>query len=83
MFKVKGQGHRVKFLGEGIRHALRCPCIYLFPKTFIWLFNHLIMSVSDEGYSRNVSCALIETFMFYLHSINTNMYNYVRHYLWI
>jgi hypothetical protein len=20
------QGHRVKFLGEGIRHALRCPC---------------------------------------------------------
>jgi hypothetical protein len=26
IFKVKGQGHRVKFLGEGIRHALRCPC---------------------------------------------------------
>jgi hypothetical protein len=25
---VKGQGHRVKFLGEGIRHALRCPCFY-------------------------------------------------------
>jgi len=22
----QGQGHRVKFLGEGIRHALRCPC---------------------------------------------------------
>jgi hypothetical protein len=22
IFKVKGQGHRVKFLGEGIRHAL-------------------------------------------------------------
>jgi hypothetical protein len=22
----EGQGHRVKFLGEGIRHALRCPC---------------------------------------------------------
>jgi hypothetical protein len=22
------QGHRVKFLGEGIRHALRCPCLY-------------------------------------------------------
>jgi len=28
IFKVKGQGHRVKFLGEGIRHALRCPCFY-------------------------------------------------------
>ena len=26
IFKVKGQGHQVKFLGEGIRHALRCPC---------------------------------------------------------
>jgi hypothetical protein len=26
IFKVKGQGHLVKFLGEGIRHALRCPC---------------------------------------------------------
>ena len=27
--KVKGQGHQVKFLGEGIRHALRCPCYIL------------------------------------------------------
>ena len=26
IFKVKGQGHRVKLLGEGIHHALRCPC---------------------------------------------------------
>jgi hypothetical protein len=26
-FKVKGQGHRVKFLGEGICQALRCPCL--------------------------------------------------------
>ena len=26
IFKVKGQGHQVKFLGEGIHHALRCPC---------------------------------------------------------
>jgi hypothetical protein len=22
----QGQSHRVKFLGKGIRHALRCPC---------------------------------------------------------
>jgi hypothetical protein len=22
----QGQGHRVKFLGEGLRHSLRCPC---------------------------------------------------------
>jgi hypothetical protein len=27
IFKVKDQGHRVKFLGEGIGHALRCPCL--------------------------------------------------------
>jgi len=26
IFKVKGQGHWVKFLGEGICHALHCPC---------------------------------------------------------
>jgi hypothetical protein len=26
IFKVKGQGHWVNFLGEGICHALRCPC---------------------------------------------------------
>ena len=30
IFKVKGQGHQVKFLGKGIRHALRCPCSYIF-----------------------------------------------------
>jgi hypothetical protein len=28
IFKVKGQGHQVKFLGEGIRHALHCPCMF-------------------------------------------------------
>jgi hypothetical protein len=28
-FSVKCQGHLVKFLGEGIRHALRCPCSVL------------------------------------------------------
>ena len=27
IFKVKGQGHWVKFVGEGICHALRCPCL--------------------------------------------------------
>ena len=30
IFKVIGQGHQVKFLGEGICHALRCPCHSLF-----------------------------------------------------
>jgi hypothetical protein len=29
VFTRMGQGHRVKFLGEGIRHALRCPCFLL------------------------------------------------------
>jgi len=29
IFKVKDQGHRVKFLDKGIRHALRCPCIVI------------------------------------------------------
>jgi hypothetical protein len=28
IFKVKGQGHRVKFLGDAICHALRCPCLH-------------------------------------------------------
>ena len=35
IFKVKGQGHRVKFLGKGIRHALRCPCLQIFNKMLI------------------------------------------------
>jgi hypothetical protein len=30
IFKVKGQGHWVKFLGKGIRHALCCPCFIFF-----------------------------------------------------
>ena len=30
IFKVKGHGHRVKFSGEGICHALRCPCFSLY-----------------------------------------------------
>jgi hypothetical protein len=35
IFKVKGQGRRVKFLGEGICHALRCPCLdYIFKQHF-------------------------------------------------
>ena len=29
IFKVKGQGHQVKFLGEGIRHALPLFCLDL------------------------------------------------------
>ena len=35
IFKVKGQGHRVKLLGEGIRHALCCPCLCLYYKQVI------------------------------------------------
>ena len=35
IFKVKGQGHRVKYLGEGLRHALRCPCLLLYEDTHI------------------------------------------------
>jgi hypothetical protein len=27
IFKVEGQGHRVRFLGEGICHAMHCPFI--------------------------------------------------------
>ena len=27
---MSGQGHHVKFLGEGIHHALHCPCLYVF-----------------------------------------------------
>ena len=38
IFKVKGQGHRVTFLGEGIRHALRCRCLL-----FIIVNNSLII----------------------------------------
>ena len=36
------------------------------PIIFIWLSNLLIWGVSDEGYSRNASCALIFIFTFSL-----------------
>ena len=48
------------------------PLGLLLPKT-IWLSNILALSVHNEGYSRNVSCALnlISTFLL-LHSDNSN-----------
>ena len=41
IFKVKVQGHWVKFLGDGIRHALRCPCFTCFRQN-ICLLTHPI-----------------------------------------
>jgi hypothetical protein len=41
IFKVKGQGHRVYILGEGIRNALRCPC---------YILNMNIMTKDKEKY---------------------------------
>jgi len=35
----QGQGHRVKFLGKGICHALRCPCFYLNSEAYIFKYN--------------------------------------------
>jgi hypothetical protein len=61
-------------------------CGFLAPKDFIiiWLWNSLDLGVLDEGYSRNVSCALnlIATFLFlaserhfwHNRSINTLLY---------
>ena len=37
IFKVNGQGHQVKFLGEGIRHATFC--VALVNIFFIIIFN--------------------------------------------
>ena len=42
IYKVIGQGHQISFLGEGIWHALRCPCFILFffgggvSSSFVW-----------------------------------------------
>jgi hypothetical protein len=45
---IEFQGHRVKFLGEGICHALRCPC-------FVLLFNNELQKCVQfslhEGYN--------------------------------
>ena len=55
IFKVKGQGHRVKFLGKGISHALRCRCLRLwFDKTKARIhdllhLNHYTTDVVPEG----------------------------------
>ena len=51
-----------------------CYIIKLLPKRYIiWLSNLLILSVPDEGYSRNASCALnlISTFLFILRYVPT------------
>ena len=36
MEPINLQGHRVKLLGEGIRHALRCPC-------YIWRLYRFVL----------------------------------------
>jgi hypothetical protein len=33
----QGQGDRVKFLGEGIRHALCCPCLCYYSFDLVFL----------------------------------------------
>jgi len=43
------------------------PLLFLLPKiSIIWLSNLLALSIPDEGYSRNMQCALIlmSTFLF-------------------
>jgi hypothetical protein len=46
------QGHRVKFLGNGIHHALRCPCLKSISKETIFFiislcFQDIYCSLSD------------------------------------
>ena len=48
------------------------------PITFIWLSNLPIWDVSDEGYSRNASCALIFIFTFLL-AMLFRLYWYLAH----
>ena len=49
----QGQGHRVKFLGEGIRHTLGCTC-YLFPTStsstdvYVWTIYLYFQIKRDE-----------------------------------
>ena len=48
-------------IGDRIRFWLSClgPLVLLLPKVkIIWLSNISILSVPDESYPRNVSCAL-------------------------
>jgi hypothetical protein len=47
IFKVKGQGHRVKFLGEGICHALRYFHLFIFYIFFIK--SHFIVESRSLG----------------------------------
>jgi hypothetical protein len=60
--RSNGQGHWVKCLGEGIRHALRCPC-------FIWCCNLFDNQLTWWRYSRNPSSVLNE--MLVVYCINT------------
>jgi hypothetical protein len=47
---LQGQGHRVKFLGEGIRHALRCPCSSLFYDVFYEFLRKIPFRKRDSHY---------------------------------
>jgi hypothetical protein len=42
---------------------------------FFWLTNHFILSVRDDGYSRNASCALYLTSTFYYNDVLILLYN--------
>jgi hypothetical protein len=55
IFKVKGQSHRVIFLGEGIRHALRCPCLY---------WNDIMLPLSGIAVTRKESVGSKNTKLF-------------------
>ena len=62
---VKGQGHRVKCLGEGIRHALRCPCFY-----FRWcLCRQIVIWPVFSGVYVAQSFGFHVVFSRYLHNI--------------
>ena len=58
--------------------------ILFFNKKIIWLSNLFNMSVPDEGYSKNASCAknLISTFLLY--GINTPFWSQmcIKHFKW-
>ena len=53
------------FFQYKIKNHVLClnPLVFLFPKTFelglFWFSNSLVLSVPDDGYSINASCALI------------------------
>ena len=84
IFKVIGQGNRVKFLGEGVRQALRCPCLFLhsfFIVEYLTEFGRWFQKQQNAKMSKTKTNKQINNSMPFLIDIENMFPNTERNYL--